>query len=84
MDFKHSLKAIQKELQKKEKLKTKDASHQQIKDKPLNGCLCTDSQNMLKTLYTTEQEAQEEAKFSKAKLNVYPCPSSNGWHLSKV
>lgn len=82
MEFKKSLKAIKQQILEKEKDNFHYKDNQQ--DKPSKqGCLCTDSNDNLKTLYTTKKEAAQEVELSKEKLFLYACPYSNGWHLTK-
>jgi len=49
-------------------------------------CTCTDSEGNTKYLYPTQKEAVSVCKYHtqiKFKMKVYPCPESNGWHISK-
>jgi hypothetical protein len=50
----------------------------------LEGCQCLDSNGIPKTLYCTEKEAHTVIEESKERLQYYPCPSEQGWHLSKL
>jgi len=51
-------------------------------------CLCMDSEGNGKLFYVTYDEAEQKRLFlekeQQIKLKVYACPTSNGWHLSKV
>jgi len=53
-----------------------------------NICNCKDSNGKSKLLYESYSEADEKSLFLKREkqlnLKVYACPSSNGWHLSKL
>lgn len=48
---------------------------------------CTDGQGKNKMLYRTKTEAKKRAsillKEQGVKLDVYECPTRNGWHLTK-
>jgi len=50
-------------------------------------CDCTGSQGQTKDLYPSEESAQKTANvLAKQKnlyLTIYPCPSLDGWHLTK-
>ena len=51
-------------------------------------CLCQDSMGNGKLLYSSYEEAEKKSVFLKRdkqlNLKVYACPTTNGWHLSKV
>ena len=51
-------------------------------------CYCCDRDGMPKVLYRDKLDAKRAKKFISSKesieLKIYPCPTSNGWHLSKV
>ena len=51
-------------------------------------CLCKDSKGNGKFLYITYSEARQKSIFlqkeQQIKLKVYACPSTDGWHLSKL
>ncbi len=50
-------------------------------------CNCKDSKGELKDLYDTQEDAEQQADLimthQMLRLKVYPCPSGNGWHLTK-
>jgi translation initiation factor IF-3 len=50
-------------------------------------CLCTDRNGEFKKLYKNYKEALiiSQNLFDEfgLNLNIYPCPYTNGWHLSK-
>ena len=52
-----------------------------------NYCDCKDSHGNPKKLYSSKSEAEYMARLressSVVKLTVYPCPHSNGYHLTK-
>ncbi len=51
-------------------------------------CVCTDMKGTGKVLYETKREAETvcilRRKESEEKLSVYACPTTNGWHLTKM
>ena len=51
-------------------------------------CICSDSQGMPKVLYRYKADANRAKNFisqrENIKLKIYPCPTSNGWHLARV
>ena len=47
-------------------------------------CTCEDAQGQPKMLYSSKKEAEEALGYTQAlNLRIYPCPSENGWHLTK-
>ena len=58
------------------------------KDKDENICKCKDANGVPKTLYETQDEAEQVKTYvyneRKVRLAIYTCPISIGWHLSKV
>jgi len=52
-----------------------------------NICLCTDSKGEMKYLYMSKKEAELAKELRQReqhiKLNIYTCPTSRGWHLTK-
>lgn len=47
-------------------------------------CTCEDAQGQPKMLYSSKKEAEEALGYSQSlNLRIYPCPSENGWHLTK-
>ncbi|HHH19707.1 MAG TPA: hypothetical protein ENK86_04275 [Campylobacterales bacterium] len=87
MEFKKALKQIKKAMIAQEKASRPQAPLPTREEEIQGECLCTDSQQQFKTLYTTELEANHQAKFlydeQGVYLIVYPCPTSSGWHLTK-
>lgn len=88
MEFKKALKAIKKAMIEKEKASRSSSPPRKIvEEEAFDNCLCTDSQNRFKALYSTQAEAERQAKFLYDEqaifLIVYPCPTSSGWHLTK-
>ena len=57
------------------------------KDMDEIGCTCTDASGNVKYLYIHRKDAEEARTASQKEqnitLNIYACPSSRGWHLSK-
>lgn len=51
-------------------------------------CRCCDSEGMPKVLYKYKMDAQRATKFisdrENIKLKIYHCPTSEGWHLSRL
>ncbi len=51
-------------------------------------CRCVDSHGVPKNLYVTEKDAEKVrihiAHERQITLKSYPCPTVNGWHLTKV
>lgn len=51
-------------------------------------CYCCNREGMPKVLYRYKMEAQRAKKFISSQegieLKIYPCPTSNGWHLARV
>ena len=67
------------------------APNETIKDissKKIIGCNCVDSNGYPKVLYRYQMEAKRAKEFisqrESIKLTIYPCPTSKGWHLSRV
>ena len=88
MEFKKSLRRIKKVLLEKERCTYKPTV--QIVEEcfdEFSTCLCTDSKQHFKELYSTEHDAEKRAKWlfdeQGINLSVYPCPYSSGWHLTK-
>lgn len=55
---------------------------------PSSTCLaCTDREGVSKQLYSTQGIARKRADIILAEkgivLQIYPCPNSDGWHLTK-
>ena len=50
-------------------------------------CHCLDAEGIPKNLYATALEAEKVKKYvwehRSMVLKVYPCPTADGWHLSK-
>ena len=67
---------------KKSKNKTQDNSLQS-----LSTCACIDAKGNVKDLYVDELEAKRMSKLLSQEqnmvLNIYLCPASEGWHLTK-
>jgi len=88
VEYKKVLKRIKKEIEAKEKKKSKRViSNIEYDYDNLDNCLCTDRNHNFKKIYATELEAEKQAKFLQDEqgvfLIVYPCPYSSGWHLSR-
>jgi len=88
VEYKKILKCIKKEIETKEKKKSKRVIPKiEYYYDDLDNCLCTDRNHNFKNIYATELEAQKQAKFLQDEqdifLIVYPCPYSSGWHLSR-
>jgi len=53
---------------------------------PSKECVCPDSNGKYKQLYETKEAAEKRARIileeRREKLNIYPCPRQNGWHLT--
>jgi len=51
-------------------------------------CQCIDSNGISKNLYNSYDEAQKVVSYIKNQrqihLKIYPCPTTNGWHISKI
>jgi len=51
-------------------------------------CTCIDSDGESKYLYATNNEAKQRCVFLEKEQNitlkVYACPTTNGWHLTKM
>jgi len=88
IEYKKTLKRIKKEIEAREKKISKRVIPKiEYYYDDLNYCLCTDRNHNFKEIYTTELEAEKQAKFLQDEqgifLIVYPCPYSSGWHLSR-
>jgi len=93
MSYKNSLKIIKNRLLEKEKSQKKirhfgDVPSLNIEHlERLDNCLCTDSKHQFKEIYMSEHEAENQAKYLKdmmgVTISVYPCPYSEGWHLTQ-
>ena len=66
--------------------KTSLLSHVNNKEEVI--CRCRDANGIPKTLYATYDEAEKVQTYvfgeRKVKLNIYPCTTVEGWHLSKI
>ena len=53
---------------------------------PSKECICPGSNGKHKQLYETKEAAETRARIileeRGEKLNIYPCPRRNGWHLT--
>ncbi len=52
-------------------------------DTPTTSCQCQDGNGEYKTLYSTFKEAEAVQKHLQTALQIYPCPTQKGWHLTK-
>ena len=50
-------------------------------------CICTDAKGDMKYLYMSKKEAELAQELRQREenitLNIYACPTSSGWHLTK-
>ena len=48
-------------------------------------CQCLDANGVLKNLYTSKKDAERtRIHITHTLLKIYPCPTTNGWHLTKI
>jgi len=85
-DFLRSLQTIKKHLAKTSKEDQNIEHSVKIKTRK-TFCICKDAQGNPKNLYISQKEAQKELQHlletQYISLEVYPCPSESGWHLTK-
>jgi len=59
-----------------------------VDTKDINRCNCCDSNGIYKNLYSSYTQAKRALEYMSIKrlieLKIYPCPTSSGWHLSKI
>lgn len=82
-ELRKSLQKIKKGLKGASKATPKNEVSTQITPHHLF-CTCKDTEGLSKMLYSSKQEAEEAIMYGKElNLRIYPCPSENGWHLTK-
>ena len=82
-ELRKSLQKLKKALRASSEKEIFTEASMQKEDKTLF-CTCEDAQGHPKMLYSSKKEAEEALGYSKAlNLHIYPCPSENGWHLTK-